>query len=389
MDGKGRAWLKAKGHLVSGGIGSPGVTFTRMSSTAPPRKNSRWRSRGSVVMGSMSLLLGGALVTTTLPGGANLAATKLVGSATVRSAASNFKAGASHSHLTAFSKNHRVHPSPSTTTLPTTLPTTSTTSSTSTTVAQSTSTTAVPTTVVTIPSGSPYPVGVANGSEPSGMAPPSANALTGYRQTYVTDFPGASVPSGWVLYSGTPASDVGGQFGVAHVVVGSGVLSINTWQDPAYNNKWVTGGMSQNIANTYGAYFVRSRLTGAGPTGVELLWPADNSWPPEIDFSETDGGTTGLTATVHWGPAAINHQDQRSFNIDMTQWHTWGVIWTATSIIYTVDGRVWGSVTNTSEIPNIPMTLDLQSQTWCNSGWACPSSPQSMLVDWVAEYTAN
>ena len=27
----------------------------------------------------------------------------------------------------------------------------------------------------------------------------------------------------------------------------------------------------------------------------------------------------------------------------MTQWHTWGVIWTPTSITYTVDGSVWGS----------------------------------------------
>ncbi len=236
-----------------------------------------------------------------------------------------------------------------------------------------------------------YPIGLANSSEPSGFGPPSASALPGYSQSYVTDFSGSSLPAGWVPYSGKPMSDPGAQFGTAHVVVSGGLLQLNTWRDPQYNNTWVTGGLSQSaVTNTYGAYFVRSRLTGAGPTGVELLWPADNSWPPEIDFSETAGDTSSLTATVHFGPASINHIDQRALgNIDMTKWHTWGVVWTPTEITYTVDGNAWGSIAVGTEIPNIPMTLDLQQQTWCDSGWACPSAPQSMLVDWVAEYRAG
>ena len=222
------------------------------------------------------------------------------------------------------------------------------------------------------------------------MAPPSANALTGYSESFVTDFGGTTIPAGWYVYSGQPGGDPGGQFGTAHVVVSGGLLSLNTWRDPAYNNDWVTGGISQaNVANTYGAYFVRSRLTGAGPTGVQLLWPASNTWPPEIDFNETGGGVTSTSATVHFGSNGTNHIDQRNLTIDMTQWHTWGVIWTPTSITYTVDGRVWGTITNTSEIPTVAMKLDLQQQTWCSSGWACPSAPQSMQVDWVAEYTLN
>jgi beta-glucanase (GH16 family) len=62
------------------------------------------------------------------------------------------------------------------------------------------------------------------------------------------------------------------------------------------------------------------------------------------------------------------------------------VIWTPSTITYTVDGQVWGTVNVASEVPTIPMTLDLTQQTWCESGWACPSSPQSLEIDWVAEY---
>ena len=230
--------------------------------------------------------------------------------------------------------------------------------------------------------------GTPSASSPSGMAPPSASALAGYRQSYVTDFPGTSVPSGWYPFTGTPGGDPGGQFAASHVVVGGGLMSVNTWKDPAFGNEWVTGGIC-NCGNpqTYGAYFVRSRVTGAGPTAVQLLWPLDNSWPPEIDFNETAGDVISTSATVHWG--ATNHIDQRKLSIDMTAWHTWGVIWTPTAITYTVDGRVWGTVTTASEIPNVAMTLDLQQQTWCASGWACPTAPQTMQIDWVAQYSPS
>ena len=96
------------------------------------------------------------------------------------------------------------------------------------------------------------------------------------------------------------------------------------------------------------------------------------------------------SATTIWAINGSNRsQVQSRLTIDMTQWHTWGVIWTPSSITYTVDGRAWGSVTTPSEIPNQAMWLTLQQQTWCSSGFACPSAPQSMQIDWVAEYNSN
>jgi hypothetical protein len=216
------------------------------------------------------------------------------------------------------------------------------------------------------------------------------NALPGFTQSYSNDFTGTSLPSGWDVYTGTAGGDTSSQWASNHVSVGAGLLTLSTFQDPAYNNNWVTGGLCQcGVAKTYGAYFVRSRVTGAGPTGVELLFPTVG-WPPEIDFNETGGQTTSTTATNIWAISGTSRsQQQSSVNINMTQWHTWGVIWTPQTITYTVDGQVWGTVTNSSEIPNVPMTLDLQQQTWCSSGYACPTTPESMQVDWVSEYNAN
>jgi hypothetical protein len=247
-------------------------------------------------------------------------------------------------------------------------------------------------------SGSAIPDGVTNNSEPSGESPPGANAMNGYSLSYSTDFSGSSLPSGWNPYSGAPgASDPGSQWADSHAVVSGGMLSLNAWQDPAFGNEWVTGGTSQDgVSRTYGAYFVRSRETGGGPTLVELLWPTNNVWPPEIDFDETDGPSGRTTATNIW---AVNNgtksQAQSQLNIDMTQWNTFGIIWTPTSITYTLNGKAWGTFSNAADISSTPMHLDLQQQTWCGAAAgmdnenACPTAPESMQVDWVAEYAAN
>jgi len=257
-----------------------------------------------------------------------------------------------------------------------------------TTTTTTTTTTTLPPPPPPPPTGTPYPVGTADSSEPSGMAPPSADAMPGFAQSYVSDFSGSNLPGGWSTFAGSPGGDPGAQWASNHVTMSDGMLQLNTWQDPAFGNRWVAGGLCQcGVSDTYAAYFVRSRTTGAGPTVVQLLWPEGHVWPPEVDFNETDGTTGHTSATLHWGSA--NLQDQRRLKVDMTQWHTWGVIWTPTEVIYTVDGQEWGAVKIASEIPDQAMTLDLTQQTWCASGWACPTSPQSMQVDWVAEYAPS
>lgn len=247
-----------------------------------------------------------------------------------------------------------------------------------------TTTTSAPVTTTTI-ENSHYPDGVPDGVEPSGESPPTSTAMPGYRESYVDDFGNSSALAGWTIFQGPTIGDSGGEFARSHVTVSGGLLQLNAWQDPAYANAWATGGVCQCDTNhTYGAYFVRSRLTGPGPTEVEMLM-AQVGWPPEVDFNETRESDGNTVATLHF--TAANLQDYRRLTIDLTQWHTWGVVWTPTSVTYTLDGQAWGTITTTSEIPDQPMHLDLTQQTWCSSGFACPTRPESTEIDWVAEYT--
>jgi hypothetical protein len=240
------------------------------------------------------------------------------------------------------------------------------------------------------PASATYATGVPNPGEPSGQAPPSARALRGYTLRYATDFSGTALPQGWDAFSGVPSGTPDGQFSPAHAVVGGGLLRLNAWHDPAYANRWVTGGVCLcSLPQTYGAYFVRSRLTGGGPGEVQLLWPASNTWPPEIDFYEVGGPTTGAVATVHYG--AGNNIEQHSVTVDLTKWHTFGVIWRPGSLAYTLDGAVWGAVSLPWQVPDQPMALHLQQQASCAPGLnnLCPTKPVSMEIDWIAQFAQS
>jgi beta-glucanase (GH16 family) len=143
---------------------------------------------------------------------------------------------------------------------------------------------------------------------------------------------------------------------------------------------------------TYGKYLVRFRFdSGVGIAHAILLWPADNSWPPEVDFSEDNGaGRQTDYATLHYGPS--NTMVQHSLSVDLTQWHTLGVEWTPGRLVYTIDGRSWATV-NDSQVPSVPMVLDIQTQAWAcgTSNWEqCPNattpSHVNLYVDWVVAY---
>jgi hypothetical protein len=223
--------------------------------------------------------------------------------------------------------------------------------------------------------------GVTATREPSGLAPLRASALPGFRRVFVDDFHSNHLSNHWSLFAGEPGGDPGAQWSPSHVRVSGGVLTLNAWRDAGYGGRWVTGGLCAcQHPQTYGAFFVRARLSGPGATFVGLLWPT-MGWPPEIDFTETYGSTSHSMATVHFG--SRNAQRHSEVQVDMTRWHTWGVIWTPRSIIFTLDGVEWGRVSSRNAIPRVPMTLHLQQQTWCALNFACPSTPDSVQIDWV------
>lgn len=202
-------------------------------------------------------------------------------------------------------------------------------------------------------------------------------------------------PRRWGRYSGQPRGDPGGWWAPSHVVVRHGIVSLETYRDRRFGDRWVSGGFSSGPAlkQTYGRYEIRLRMDrGKGVAVVALLWPVSDHWPPEIDFAE-DGGEdkarNQVTATLHYG--SHNGQIQRSVSGDFTRWHTLGVQWLPSELVYTLDGRAW-AVAKGAEVPSEPMELDIQTQagTCGDPSAPCPDATTpprvNAQINWVAAY---
>ena len=233
--------------------------------------------------------------------------------------------------------------------------------------------------------------------DPSGMPMP-VGELPGWRQVLADDFTERALDADrWGAYSGQPQGDPGGWWDPSHAVVAGGAALLQTYQDPSLDGRWVSGGMSSAPAlkQTYGKYLVRFRMDpGYGIFPVLLLFPSGDHWPPEIDFAE-DGGATHvrdhMTATLHYGVRPDDRQIQRTVYADFTRWHTMGVEWTPGSLVYTLDGGPWATLTG-AEVPAEPMELDLQTQAgtpgdpWTPAPSTDTPPEVDLQVDWVAAY---
>ena len=218
-----------------------------------------------------------------------------------------------------------------------------------------------------------------------------------WRLVFRDDFSSSSSLNSWWLYEGQPGGDPGGWWDPSHVVVDGGLLHLKTYRDAGFGDRWVSGGLTNSrvLKQQYGKYLVRFRATvGYGVANIMLLWPVADHWPPEIDFAEDSGSSQTarpkMSSFLHYGSS--NSQIQREVYGDFTQWHTMGVEWTPGQLVYTIDGKVWGTIKN-KNVPKEKMELALQTQAGTCGDTPCPDSTTpslvEMQVDWVEAYSYN
>jgi hypothetical protein len=249
---------------------------------------------------------------------------------------------------------------------------------------------------------SDQPTSTTKPDDPSGQPMPTTPPA-GYQQLFADDFTGSTLGSDWHIYAGINKGVWNGVAGTtwdpSHVKVGNGLLTLRTYQDPAHAqpySRWVEGGLALwlnvNGASdpTYGEYLVRSRVTSATGVTQVMILDTDATWPPEIDFNESDGANSSNATEWYKGPNGPTKLPAGPSNVNLTQWHTWGVITTPSTITYTVDGTIWATMPNHVTTPT---HLALQQMIWpCADPYeACPSSstpPEvDMQIDWVVVYS--
>ncbi|MBL6081652.1 family 16 glycosylhydrolase [Belnapia sp. T18] len=237
--------------------------------------------------------------------------------------------------------------------------------------------------------------------DPSWTYAPSAGSGEFGNLIFNDEFSGTRVdPTKWpISYGGSTYWNGAFRWDNSQVSVGNGMLDIGITK--MADGSWATSGVSTTpnqwnpgFAFTYGKVEIMAKMsaevTGMGP--CFLLWPAATGvWPPELDILETPKGD-GMV-TQHWPDPVTGGDVYESYNydIDLTQWHVYGLEWTPDRVSMTVDGQVMH--TYTQNIPTMKMTVGLQghvgasADTWYGGvpGADAPGR-YDIMVDFVRVY---
>jgi Ca2+-binding RTX toxin-like protein len=182
--------------------------------------------------------------------------------------------------------------------------------------------------------------------------------------------------------------------------VNNGVLTITASPTPTalksslWNLDYTSGLLTTKgtFAQTYGYFEMRADLPEAkGAFPAFWLLPADGSFTSEIDIMEAIGEPNWVYNTVHWGPeGAWTAVTSKNYIPDLSSgFHTFGLLWTAQTLTWYIDGTAVASVATPAEC-NKPMYM--LANYAVGGAWAgdpVTSSLPGMQIDYIHAYSLD
>jgi beta-glucanase (GH16 family) len=134
----------------------------------------------------------------------------------------------------------------------------------------------------------------------------------------------------------------------------------------------------------YGYFEARMKLSGLDGTWPAFwLTPATDVWPPEIDIIEQTGNVTNYYTITSWrNNGGTGDVSGVHVNTTITGWHVYGLKWTASGIVWYLDGVQVGSDSNNLDNPTIPMVV-VVNHAVKGSSIDHSAYPAAMHVDYV------
>jgi hypothetical protein len=218
--------------------------------------------------------------------------------------------------------------------------------------------------------------------------------LPGWTRDFVDDFDRLNTAVWGVYESSNNGGGLLSEYDTSNVAVSGGMMSIRTYN--AGGNDWRSGGVSsaKGFSAAKGKWAMRAKFDRAYGIGYAfLLMPKGGGWPPEVDIAEGTAGGPRVMSTLHW--SASNFTDSRSnYTVDMTLWHTYGVVLSDNKAQFTIDGAVWTTINN-ANVPRVPMWIGFQAGAKAPISTATgevvgAKTPQTskIYIDWVAHWRA-
>lgn len=233
----------------------------------------------------------------------------------------------------------------------------------------------------------------------SGCSWPPGTNINDLRCSALDPYPTVSAkwfayPTGWagVPSSGTyfPSAVVSIRHGIMNLHLHTAVVDGRTTHMLAAMVPKVSGGTGPVGGMLYGRYVIRARFDPLyGYRASFLLWPDSNDWLRDgaISFPDAPFDAPYVNGFMHHrGASSGSQQDAYGTPTQLSQWHTYEIDWTSTSVAFYLDGGLVGASFDRSLIPDTPMHLVLQT----NLSTAVPAPPDQVSgnaqIDWVAVY---
>jgi hypothetical protein len=199
-------------------------------------------------------------------------------------------------------------------------------------------------------------------------------ATPGYHVVLTDDFSEGYNKANWgdpfpLPWANGPSANGAYIWDASAVGVHNGEMQINTTLAP--DGTWHTSGFNSfkaGIGITYGKVDFDAKMdVGHGTAFGILMWPSNDTYPPEIDMIENPNNQ-GLF-TLHWSDSSgTGSSPILKPGFDPSQWHHYTLNWLPDHIEIQVDGQTqaWW----TDHIPNVPMSfgaLGVVGSPW--DGW--------------------
>ncbi|MGZ6017626.1 MAG: family 16 glycosylhydrolase [Phenylobacterium sp.] len=194
-------------------------------------------------------------------------------------------------------------------------------------------------------------------------------------------------------FTGTGTTDLGlNPFSITNGVLDIHAQTVTAAQSAAMWNYQYSSGVittHDTFAQTYGYFEMKAELPSNGGGTWPAFWlvPADGSWPPELDAMEQLSGNANLIYTTQHSAAGGSNWAVGSANYipDPTGFHTYGVLWTPTQLVWYVDGEEVFETATPADM-NKPMYMIANMAV---GGWSGTPDWTSadMYVDYIRAYS--
>lgn len=166
--------------------------------------------------------------------------------------------------------------------------------------------------------------------------------------------------------------------------------------DPGKCYQYSSGLISshKSFATEYGRFEIRCKLPqGKGLWPAFWLLPTDTSWPPEIDVFENIGTEPNTVhMTTHWTENGNHRQNGKEFVGPKFSegFHTFAVEWTATTMVWFVDGVERHRVENGSPRGQMYLLANMAvGGSWPGAPDATTQFPATFEIDYIRAFTAE